>query len=116
MRFINIIVTSLVFTSFTACQTTPTHFEIFHIGQWDAKAIIRDAATQKSQLVNLDIIAQRESNLRIEVTSPSGFQLASFSLNETAMSVLLPRDHEYLTGPVSTAGFQKLIGVTQNRK
>ncbi|MCM2280441.1 MAG: hypothetical protein NDI61_01185 [Bdellovibrionaceae bacterium] len=101
------------------CQTmkprediTPTSQQ----GAWTAKTLIQDKKRGKSNTVEIEFVARRPGQLRMEVLSVMGFHLASFVVSHDTMSYALTREKKYWTGPANPAVMKNLIQISLDPK
>lgn len=70
-------------------------------GQWEAKAMIKNRVSGEAHVVNLDVLAKKPQNMRMEVTTSLGAALASIAMKENNIECLLPKQKKFFYGPVS---------------
>jgi len=80
-------------------------------GSWTGKALIENKQSKKSQMVNLDLIAQQPSKLRLEVSATLGVSVATLALKDGVMAYMIPREKKFASGPARPAAFRNLIGI-----
>ena len=59
-------------------------------GTFSSKIKLTDLQKKESVVFNLDIFAQKPSLLRLEVTTPIGFHIASLTLNGDQATLIIP--------------------------
>ena len=79
--------------------------------QWEARMLIRDIEKSKSHILNLDLIATQEQQIRIEATTTMGFSVASFAVDKNVVSYYLSSNKKYYKGAVGAQAMQALVGL-----
>ena len=64
---------------------------------------------EKSFIFNLDIFAKKPSLLRLEITTPTGFHIASLTLQENQATLLVPSKKIYRQSAPHTQIFENVI-------
>jgi hypothetical protein len=112
------ILIGLVIFHFFGCQSVPKKnkspvIEISSkiMGQWEARALISNLDSKESQIVQLDIINQGSTNIRVEVSTSMGFHLASFVIKEKHLQYILPKLKSYYDGPMSEEAFRPVLKI-----
>ena len=98
---------------FSACVTTPS-VDLYQEGAFSSKMRLINIKEQKSFIFNLDIFVQRPSLLRLEVTTPIGFHIASLTLREDQVTLFVPSKKIYRQSAPDTRVFENVIPLTIN--
>ncbi len=85
-------------------------------GAWSAKTLIRDKRRGKSHTVEIDVVARRPGQMRMEVTTPLGFHVASLALDGEEVAYAITREKKYFSGPAEPAVMKNLINVSLDPK
>ena len=96
---------------FSACVTTPP-IKSYQEGKFSGKMRLTDVNEQKSFIFNLDIFAKKPSLLRLELTTPTDFHVASFTLQENQVTLLVPSQKIYRQTAPHTQIFEDVIPLT----
>ena len=81
----------LVVATSLGCQVMPTDYTDYNEGQWSSKVLVKDKTKSKSFIVNVDLQAIKNKNLRMDVTAALGTPVAAFVLNGDSVEYLLFR-------------------------
>ena len=95
-----------------SCQTAPTQKSLSKVqkpGLWKAKILLQDK--KKSFTVNAHVRVSSRGILRMDITLPSGFYLASFLSEEEKFEALVPRDKTLYRGRDGQWTLKKHLGV-----
>jgi outer membrane lipoprotein-sorting protein len=99
----------------SACRTGAPREDITEQsseGSWTAKTLVQDKKKHKTNQLELDFIARRPLQLRMEAITPGlGIHVASFVLNGNQMSYILTRQKKFVTGAATEASIRDLIQV-----
>lgn len=93
------------------CTTAPKKFNEIQEGEFNAKVLIRDKSTNRSQIINADFIAIKEEKLRIDVTSTVMTHLASAVILPAEVNVLVPPDRVFYTGRPTARAMERSLGM-----
>lgn len=96
---------------FSACATKPLKTEGLQNAQWESKALIRDLKANKTQSVNIDVLAVRKDRARFEITALLGFQVASVVMTNNDMAYIIYPQKTFSYGKASEAAFSKLLNL-----
>ncbi|MGE3973659.1 MAG: hypothetical protein AB7F59_03945 [Bdellovibrionales bacterium] len=58
-------------------------------GQWKGRALVRDLVAKKTNVVRIDLIAQRPQKLRADFSASLGIYLGTLTMNERELSFLI---------------------------
>lgn len=106
----------LSFLFLAGCQTAQMYDSQKNMGQWEAKAQIKDLKNNKQHQVSLDFVGQWPQALRTDVTGPLGISLAAIVIRQNQVAYLLPREKKYYYGQISDANMQALFQIDFNPK
>jgi hypothetical protein len=81
-----------------ACQTAPINLQTVQQGSWDSKVLIKDLKRQKTFIVYMHANAIFNENLRVDLVSTLGTQVASIVLNGKNLTYLVVPQKRYFTG------------------
>jgi hypothetical protein len=94
------------------CATAPTTFDSEKAqGQWEAKAQVRDLEKNKSDTVTLEVMAQKNHALRMEVNGTMGVHVASLLMKDSDISYAIHTQKRFISGPVSAKSLKPLLNV-----
>lgn len=85
-------------------------------GEWEARVLVKNRTQAKSFLVNVDFIAVRPGQMRMDVTTPVGMHVASIALNDNVMTYVVPRKKTYYQGPATSQSFAKTLNFSFDPK
>lgn len=97
----------------SSCVTSP-FINLHQEGTFISKIRITDIENQKSFIFNLDIFARRPSSLRLEITTPIGFHVASLLLQENKVTLIVPSKKIYRQSEPHTEVLKDVIPLTIN--
>lgn len=80
-------------------------------GQWDAKAQIKDLTQQKSNSFSLQVMAEKNRVLRMEITGTMGISVASLLLKGDEISYAIHRQKKFISGIASEKALAPLLNV-----
>lgn len=114
IHFINV---SCLSSLLLACQTVPKSFETQQQGTWEGRALIKNKQKNEAHILNIDISAVRNQNLRLDATTAMGLPLASLLLKEDeSMYYVLYRQKKYYEGPAKAQMMRHLISINLDPK
>lgn len=81
------------------CATVaPINYEKITEGRWSAKALVKDKEQSRTYIVNLDLNAVREKQLRMDVSAALGTTVAALVVNGKEVKYLLVEPKKYYFG------------------
>lgn len=92
-----------------SCTTLPENFSKHQEGSWKAKSLIQDLKKRQSYVVYIDINAISPDKVRMDVETSLGIHVASFSLNQERVQILVPDRKRYYSGKSSPKALKKVI-------
>ena len=108
LLLINVPLTLSCVVIFSACVTTPL-INSYQEGTFSSKMRLMNIKEEKSFIFNLDIFAKKPSLLRLEITTPTGFHIASLTLQENQATLLVPSKKIYRQSAPHTQIFENVI-------
>ena len=111
LLLINVLLILSCVAILSACVTVPL-INSYQEGTFSSKIRLTNIKEQKSFIFNLDIFAKRPSLLRLEITTPTGFHIASFALQEDQATLLVPSKKIYRQTAPHTQVFEGVIPLT----
>ncbi len=96
---------------FSGCATKPVQEGTFQKAQWETKALIRNLKDQKTQSVNIDIMAIKNERARLEITALLGFQVASLVMSPKEISYAIYPEKKFYYGRNSESAVARMIGL-----
>ena len=97
---------------FVACATQPVAYNSEKMqGQWDAKVQIQDFEHQKSNNLNLQVIAEKNRAVRMEVTGTMGVNIASLLLKGDDISYAIHTQKRFISGSASEKALMPLFSI-----
>lgn len=97
---------------FAGCASVPAKYDYEkREGQWEAKAQVKDLEKNKTNSVSLDVSAEKDRALRMEVTGTLGVSVASFLLKENEVSYAIHTQKRFVSGPASEKSMGPLLNV-----
>ena len=107
----------LIFSGFLfGCATAPTTFNAGkEQGQWEAKAQVKDLEKNKTETVSLEVIAQKDHALRMEVNGTMGIHVASLLMKNSDISYAIHTQKRFIYfrsgfGKISETSFECQFG------
>ena len=98
---------------FSGCATVPTTYDEAKMqGQWDAKAQVRDLEKNKTNNVSLEVMAEKDRFLRMEVSGTLGVSVASFLMKDAEVSYAIHTQKRFISGPASEKALSPLLNVS----
>ncbi|MGE5085145.1 MAG: hypothetical protein ACM3MG_02525 [Bacillota bacterium] len=96
----------------SACATT----KVVSVGpqqkaQWETKALVKNLKENKSQSLNIDILAIKNQRVRFDVTAILGYQVASLVMSPREISYIVYPEKKFYFGKSSERAMEKLIGL-----
>jgi hypothetical protein len=79
--------------------------------QWESKAVIRDLRKNESHTVDIDILANAPTQLRLEISALMGMQVASLVLNQDDLRYVIYSQKRFFQGRASESSFLPLMNV-----
>ena len=80
-------------------------------GMLDARVLVKDTKQNRTYIVNIDTAMVHPDHLRMEVTTPLGFSVASLIVKQEDLSLILPRRRHVYVGKVSHLALQPVLSV-----
>jgi outer membrane lipoprotein-sorting protein len=77
---------------------------------------VRDLKNHKSHVLEFDVVAQRPHNVRLEISTPLGFHMASLVMNEKQIAYALNREKRFYRGKPSEKSLRPLLAVDLHPK
>ena len=93
------------------CATKPVHEGAYRQAQWETKAMIRNLKEQKTQTVDIDIMAIKNDRARFEITAILGFQVASLVMSPQEISYAIYPEQKFFYGRSSESAVARMIGL-----
>lgn len=112
---LNVILLSAVLL--TSCQSLKKEEPIVlqpgapQVGQWEAKAMIKSMETGEASVVTLDVIGQKPTPMRVEVTTSLGIALASILMKAEEVEYIIPKQKKYYHGPLSETSLLPVLKI-----
>ena len=108
----------IIFISFVfllaGCQMLPTKYSEHSEGQWGSKVLVKDKKKSKSFIVNVDIQARKNKQLRMDVTAALGTPVASLVLNDKEVKYILFRQKRFYSGTTNNRVLSPILSVPLN--
>src|ERR1700692_2696527 len=80
-------------------------------GQWETKAVVSDVKADKSHTLDIDVLADRAGQMRLEVSALMGVQVASLVLNKDNIRYAIYGQKRYFEGKPSENSFLPLMNI-----
>lgn len=80
-------------------------------GQWHTKAQIRNLKSSQSQVVDIDFVATRASQLRAEVSATLGVSLATLTIADDQVAYAIHNSKKFYSGKISDRALLPLLQV-----
>lgn len=93
------------------CQMMPTKYSEHSEGQWGSKVLVKDKEKSKSFIVNVDIQARKNLQLRMDVTAALGTPVASIVLNGDKVEYILFRQKKFYSGVSNDRVLKPILSV-----
>lgn len=110
MRWTSLLVIGMA-ALFTACQTSPKRYSEEQEGHWQAKVLVKDKKEARSFIVNLDVNAKADKQLRMDVTAAMGDHVASLVKNERDVKYILVKSKKYYQGRSSSTVLKPILSI-----
>lgn len=111
-RFLIPVISALLLTS---CASKPVARDVSKSqGTWSAKAQIKNLKQNKSQVVNMDVIAIKDSAMRVEITATLGIPVASILLRDKQISYAVHTQKKFYSGDISEKALQPVMQIALN--
>ncbi len=114
LRLINVLLLLSYLVIFSACVTTTPFINSYEEGTFSGRMRLTNIKEQKSFTFNLDVFAKKPSLLRLEITTSIGFHIASLTLKENQVTLLVPSKKIYRQSAPNTQIFENVIPLTIN--
>ncbi|MBO9665677.1 MAG: DUF4292 domain-containing protein [Bdellovibrio sp.] len=102
----------LLALGFAACASQPSApTGPIQVAQWETKALIRDLKANKSQSVDIDVMAVKNQRVRLDVTALMGFQVASLVMSPKEIAYIIYPEKRFYFGKSSEQAMNKIIGL-----
>lgn len=96
--------------SFWGCATKTVHEGAgYQRAQWETKALIKNLRENKTQSLNIDILAIKNERARFEITALLGFQVASLVMSPSEISYIVYPQKRFFYGRNSENAFARLL-------
>lgn len=94
------------------CATKPVKKEgTYQRAQWETKALIKNLRENKSQSLSIDIFAEKNARVRLEVAALMGFQVASLVMSPQEISYIIYSRKAFFHGRNSERAFSQVINL-----
>lgn len=95
-----------------ACATTQVVPEgTYQKAQWETKALVKNLKDNKSQSINIDILAIKNQRVRFDVTAILGYQVASLVMSPKEISYIIYPEKKFYYGKSSERAMERVIGL-----
>lgn len=91
------------------CASQPVKTTGFDKAQWETKTMIRDLRNNKTQSLNIDILAVRDQKARFEITAMLGYQVGSLVMNQRDIAFNIYPKKTFYYGKNSERALGQLI-------
>lgn len=97
----------------SACATTPKTVSEGpqQKAQWETKALVKNLKENKSQSINIDILAIKNQRVRFDVTAILGYQVASLVMSPKEISYIIYPEKKFYYGKSSERAMERVIGL-----
>jgi hypothetical protein len=109
---INLILTSALSLSLillSGCATSPVTSGGYEKAQWATKAMIRDLKENKTQTLNIDILAIKNQKARFEISAMLGYQVGSLVMNQQDIAFIIYPKKVFYYGRNSERALSQLL-------
>jgi hypothetical protein len=80
-------------------------------GQWRGKALMRNLQNGKTGTLNIDVVAEEPSHLRLEITGPMSVYVASFALSGNEVRYILAQQKKFVVAPADSDALRELVPI-----
>lgn len=115
-RFVTHSLLFIALVSTISCGSAPVRFDQLNKGEWKARALIRDKNKRKTNIVYVDMIAERPKNLRMEVTTSFGMNVAVLAMNSETLSLAIVPQRKFFSGKSGAHVLEPLIHISLDPK
>ena len=107
-RLGSIFVCSLI----VACASAPVAYnQGKNQGTWQARAQIKDLKTNKSDVLSMEVLSEKDKNMRLELTGTLGVRVASLLIKDEKISYAIHTQKRYFSGNVSDKSLLPLFKI-----
>ena len=111
--FFALLIMPLVAFLFTSCATAPVVYNQEKVeGTWQARIQIKDLKTNKSDVLSLEFLSEKEKAMRLEATGALGARVASLLVKGENISYAVHTQRKYYSGNVSEKSLLPLFKVS----
>lgn len=102
--------TILFFLVIAGCASRPVAISKI-VQRFNTQAVYQDKKNQKTHQMNLEVVARRNQNMRIDAKVILGVHLASVVMNPDRVQVALHAEKKSYEGPASQRALQRALGL-----
>jgi hypothetical protein len=81
---------------------------------WSGHARVDDKNKNSSHTVTVDFVAQKNKNVRMDITTGIGIYIATLVARGTNVEYLLARKKEFYSGPATESALKPILGMSLN--
>ena len=96
---------------FIGCASTSTITQNNIVQRFNTQAVYLDKKKQKTQQINLEVVARKNLNLRLDAKVILGVHIASVVMNPDRIQVALHAERKSYDGPASQKVLQRALGL-----
>ncbi len=101
----------LVLFLLAGCASTNSVTQQKMVQRFNTQAVYLDKKKQKTQQINLEVVARRNLNLRLDAKVILGVHIASVVMNPDRIQVALHAERKSYEGPASQKVLQRALGL-----
>ena len=102
---------SLLSLFFVGCASTNSVTQQKIVQRFNTQAVYLDKKKQKTQQINLEVVARKNLNLRLDAKIILGVHIASVVMNPDRIQVALHAERKSYDGPASQKVLQRALGL-----
>jgi hypothetical protein len=104
------------FLLFVSCATAPLTYNPDKVdGRWAGSAQIKDFRAKKTNTISFEAWAEKPTQLlRLEITGPMGFSLASVLLRQQNIAYAIHPQKKFFAGHISESSLRQILHVNLN--
>jgi hypothetical protein len=103
----------LIVLVLVGCASAPPvqYNEAKNQGTWQAKVQVRDLKTNKSNILSMEVISEKNQAMRMELTGTLGARVASLLMKDQGISYAVHTQKKYYSGSVTEKSLLPLLKV-----
>ena len=96
---------------FGGCAHSPLVFQSLEEGKWTSEVLVKDFRKKSEYPLSVDFALIQLDRLRMDVTTPSGFYIASLVVKDGRFQAIAARERKYHSGAITRSTLKKVLKV-----